>query len=69
MLRHNVSDAVTTNFEQVLYLVIVFPPLNPAEFALKFEIKRIRLMIKHTLKVPVILCFKTVKHPQKIFKN
>ena len=38
MLRHDVSDAVTANFEQVSYLVTVFLPLNLAEFALTFEI-------------------------------
>ena len=37
MLRHDVSDVVTANFQQVPYLVIVFLPLNPAEFALNSE--------------------------------
>ena len=49
MLRGDVSDTVTANFEQVSYLVIVFPTRNPAEFALNFEIisgRRIFFQIK-----------------------
>ena len=38
MLTSNFSDAVTANFEQVPYLIIVLAPLNPAEFALNFVI-------------------------------
>ena len=38
MLGHDVSDAVTANFEQVSYLVIDSLLLNPTEFALNFEI-------------------------------
>ena len=38
MLRNGASDAVTANFEKVPYLIIDLVPLNPAEFALNFEI-------------------------------
>ena len=38
MLRNGASDAVTANFGKVPYLIIVLVPLNPAEFALNFEI-------------------------------